>query len=101
MCENDTRHVQVAAELSAAKMHNNALQAEVERATIAVSAMKAELQEAKNKALQDVEDAEQRVLDARAECDARVAAVEAELRSAETLRRKLHNQIQELKGELK
>lgn len=72
---------------------------EIERATIAVSAMKAELQVGLRQAAEAEAKAEERVLAAQAECDRRIMEIEDELRAAESLRRKLHNQIQELKGE--
>lgn len=63
--------------------------------------MKAELATKQEEAQKKVDDAEQRVLDALAERDARIAGVEAELRAAETIRRKLHNMVQELKGNIR
>lgn len=87
-------------QLAAAQAQGTALQVEIERATIAVSAMKVELQEGMAQAQDAVADAEERVLAAKAECDDRIAEIEDELRAAESLRRKLHNQIQELKGKL-
>lgn len=88
----------LSAQLTASQAQVSALQAEVERATLAVSAMKAELELGKEKARKAELGAEERVLEAEAECDRKVAAVEEELRAAETIRRKLHNQVQELKG---
>lgn len=88
----------VAAQLTASQAHNNALQTEVERATLAVSAMKAELEAGRQTAADAEELAANRIRDAQAECDRRVAEIEEKLRAAETIRRKLHNQVQELKG---
>lgn len=77
------------------------MQVEIERATIAVSAMKAELEAGLKQAADAEVKAEERVLAARQECEERIAEIEDELRAAESLRRKLHNQIQELKGNIR
>jgi kinesin family protein C1 len=60
--------------------------------------MKAELEVGKQKAREAEARAEAKVREAEEERDRRVAEVEDELRTAETIRRKLHNQVQELKG---
>jgi kinesin family protein C1 len=95
LAEQSTQHMTLSAQLTAAQTQNAMLQTEIERATLAVSAMKAELEVGRQKALE----AEQKVADAEAERDRRIAEIEDELRAAETIRRKLHNQVQELKGE--
>lgn len=100
LADQSTQHMTIAAQLTASQAHNNALQTEVERATLAVSAMKAELEAGRQTAADAEELAENRIKDAQAECDRRVAEIEEELRAAETIRRKLHNQVQELKGGL-
>lgn len=64
-----------------------------------MSSMKAELEVGRQKAREAEERAEERVQAAEEERDARIAEIEEELRAAETIRRKLHNQVQELKGE--
>ena len=61
--------------------------------------MKAELEVGRQQAREAEERAECRVREAGEERDARIAEIEEELRAAETIRRKLHNQVQELKGE--
>lgn len=91
----------LSAQLSASQARNSALQDEVDHSALAVSAMKAELAVAREKVLQGEDEAAQRILEAQAECDRKVAAVEEELRNAETIRRKLHNQVQELKGNIR
>lgn len=88
----------LSAQLTASQAQLSALQTEVERATLAVSAMKAELEVGKEKACEAEKRADQSVVEVREECDRKVAAVEEELRAAESIRRKLHNQVQELKG---
>jgi kinesin family protein C1 len=61
--------------------------------------MRAEL-EVGRKAARDAEDrADVRAQEAEDEANRRVAEIEEELRNAESIRRKLHNQVQELKGE--
>jgi kinesin family protein C1 len=97
----DKKHIEISAQLTAAQARNSALQSEVDRAMLAVSAMKAELATKQDEARRQVEDAEQRVQDALAERDARIAGVQAELRAGETIRRKLHNMVQELKGNIR
>ncbi|KAL1407621.1 kinesin-like nuclear fusion protein [Vanrija albida] len=99
--EEEAKHMTLSAQLTASQARNSALQDEVERGALAVSAMKAELEVARQKALQVEDEAAQRILEAQAECDRKVAAVEEELRNAETIRRKLHNQVQELKGNIR
>lgn len=63
--------------------------------------MKAELEVGRQKARDAEEKAEAKVREAEEERDAKIAEIEDELRAAETIRRKLHNQVQELKGELR
>lgn len=63
--------------------------------------MKAELEAGLKQAADAEVKAEERVLAARQECEERIAEIEDELRAAESLRRKLHNQIQELKGNIR
>lgn len=91
----------LSAQLTASQAQCTALQAEVERATLAVSAMKAELEVGREKARNAEEIAEERVQKAQADCAERIAGIEDELRTAETIRRKLHNQVQELKGNIR
>lgn len=100
LADQSTQHMTLSAQLTASQAQNNALQTEVERATLAVSAMKAELEAGYQKAANAEELAAMRIKEAQEECDRRVAEIEEELRAAETIRRKLHNQVQELKGEL-
>lgn len=61
--------------------------------------MKAELEVGRQRALDAEERAGDKIKQAQDEADRRVAEIEDELRAAETIRRKLHNQVQELKGE--
>lgn len=88
------------AQFSAVQSQATLLQAEVERAEIAVSASKAEAETYRKLSEEADKSAEERIRAAQAECDRRVAEIEEELRAAETIRRKLHNQVQELKGGL-
>lgn len=62
--------------------------------------MKAELEVGRQKAREAEERAEAKIREAEEERDARITEIEEELRAAETIRRKLHNQVQELKGQL-
>ncbi|EJT52997.1 kinesin [Trichosporon asahii var. asahii CBS 2479] len=101
LADQSTQHMTLSAQLTASQAQNNALQIEVERATLAVSAMKAELEAGYQKAANAEELAALRIKEAQAECDRRVAEIEEELRTAETIRRKLHNQVQELKGNIR
>lgn len=101
LSEQSTKHLTLEAQLSASQTQLTNLQSEVERATLAVSAMKAELQVGQDRA-RDVElKAEKKVREAEEERDRRIAEIEEELRTAETIRRKLHNQVQELKGNIR
>ena len=99
MAEQSTQHLTINAQLAASQAQQSALQAEVERATLHVSSMKAELEVGKCAAKEAEERAETRAAAAEAEADRRIAEIEEELRNAESIRRKLHNQVQELKGE--
>lgn len=91
----------LSAQLVASQTQLQILQAEVQRATLSVSSMKAELEVGRQKA----RDAEDRALDkireAEEDRDTRIAEIEDQLRTAETIRRKLHNQVQELKGNIR
>lgn len=89
----------LSAQLTAAQTQNTILQAEIERATLSISAMKAEVEVSRQKNKEADEMAAIKVKAAEDERDRRIAEVEEELRAAETIRRKLHNQVQELKGE--
>lgn len=89
------------AQLAASQAQQAALQAEIERATLAVSTMKAELEVGKQRAREAELRAEEKVKEAELERDRRIAEIEDELRAAETIRRKLHNQVQELKGNIR
>ncbi|KAK1922557.1 P-loop containing nucleoside triphosphate hydrolase protein [Papiliotrema laurentii] len=101
LAEQSTQHLTINAQLAASQAQQTALQAEVERATLNVSAMRAEL-DVGRKAAREAEDrAEERARAAEAEADRRIAEIEEELRTAETIRRKLHNQVQELKGNIR
>nr|XP_018259173.1 kinesin family member C1 [Kwoniella dejecticola CBS 10117]OBR81331.1 kinesin family member C1 [Kwoniella dejecticola CBS 10117] len=80
LAEQSTQHLTLSAQLQASQTQLTLVQAEVERATLSVSSMKAEL-----------------AIDR----DVRLAEIEEELRNAETIRRKLHNQVQELKGNIR
>lgn len=60
--------------------------------------MRAELEVGRRRASEAEQRAETRAKDAENEADRRIAQIEEELRNAETIRRKLHNQVQELKG---
>jgi len=63
-----------------------------------MSSMRAELAVGRQQASEAELQAETRAKDAEAHAGRRIAEVEEELRNAETIRRKLHNQVQELKG---
>ena len=89
----------LSAQLTAAQTQNTILQAEIERATLAISAMKAEVEVSRQKNREADEMAAIKVKAAEDERDRRIAEIEDELRTAETIRRKLHNQVQELKGQ--
>nr|KIR45551.1 kinesin family member C1 [Cryptococcus bacillisporus CA1280] len=101
LAEQSTRHLTLEAQLSASQTQLTNLQSEVERATLAVSAMKAELQVGQDRARDAELKAEKKVREAEEERDRRIAEIEEELRTAETIRRKLHNQVQELKGNIR
>jgi kinesin family protein C1 len=88
----------LSAQLTAAQTQNTILQAEIERATLSISAMKAEVEVSRQKNKEADEMAAIKVKAAEDERDRRIAEIEDELRAAETIRRKLHNQVQELKG---
>lgn len=90
----------LSAQLTAAQTQNTLLQAEIERATLSVSSMRAEVEVGKQKNKEADEMAAVKVKATEEECNRRVAEIEDELRAAETIRRKLHNQVQELKGKL-
>ncbi|KAL7421256.1 kinesin-like nuclear fusion protein [Cryptotrichosporon argae] len=96
-----TLHMTLSAQLTASQTQLAVLQAEVERATLAVSAMKAELEVGRERALDAEAAAAEQIRAAEAACAARVAEVESELREAETIRRKLHNMVQDLKGNIR
>jgi kinesin family protein C1 len=91
----------LSAQLTAAQTQNTILQAEIERATLSISAMKAEVEVSRQKNKEADEMAAIKVKAAEDERDRRIREIEEELRAAETIRRKLHNQVQELKGEYK
>jgi kinesin family protein C1 len=88
----------LSAQLTAAQTQNTILQAEIERATLSISAMKAEVEVSRQKNKEADEMAAIKVKAAEDERDRRIAEIEDQLRTAETIRRKLHNQVQELKG---
>lgn len=64
-----------------------------------MSAMRAELEVGRQAAREAEERADERARLADEHATNRIQEVEEELRQAETIRRKLHNQVQELKGE--
>jgi kinesin family protein C1 len=74
------------------------MQSELTKAELAVSSMKATLGTGMQHARDTEERAEQRIKEVERQRDGKIAEVEEELRAAETVRRKLHNQVQELKG---
>lgn len=67
------------AELAALREQNKSLQSEIHGKTVSMAEMKAEVDMAHE----------------------RVREVEEDLRAAETIRRRLHNQVQELKGNIR
>ena len=95
-----TKHMSLEAQLAASKTQQGLLQSEIERVTLDRAAMKAQLEVGLQRASDAQEMAKGLVKRAEEERDRRVAEIEGELRDAETIRRKLHNTIQELKGEL-
>ncbi|WRT69051.1 uncharacterized protein IL334_006034 [Kwoniella shivajii] len=101
LAEQSTQHLTLSAQLQASQTQLNLLQAEVERATLSVSSMKAELAVGQDTARKAEEIAEVKITEAEEERDRRIAEIEEELRAAETIRRKLHNQVQELKGNIR
>ncbi|OCF72705.1 kinesin family member C1 [Kwoniella mangroviensis CBS 8886] len=101
LAEQSTQHITLSAQLQASQMQLTSVQAEVERATLSVSSMKAELAVGLENAKKAEEMATDRVRAAEEERDRRIAEIEEELRTAETIRRKLHNQVQELKGNIR
>lgn len=101
MAEQSTQHMTLSAQLTASQSQLSILQAEIQRATLSVSSMKAELEVGRQKA-RDAEDrALKKIQDAEEDRDKRIAEIEEQLRTAETIRRKLHNQVQELKGNIR
>lgn len=101
MAEQSTQHLTLTAQLTASQTQLSILQAEIERATMSVSSMKAELEVGRNRAREAEDRAIERVRQAEMERDERVQEVQDELRAAESIRRKLHNQVQELKGNIR
>ena len=99
LATQSTQHMTLSAQLTAAQTQNTILQAEIERATLSISAMKAEVEVTRQKNKEADEMAAIKVKAAEDERDRRIGEIEEELRAAETIRRKLHNQVQELKGE--
>lgn len=98
LAEHSTQHLTLNAQLAASQAQGSALQIEVERATLMVSSMKAELEVGRQRTVEAEQRADGRAKDAETEANRRVWEVEEELRNAETIRRRLHNQVQELKG---
>ncbi|WVQ93223.1 hypothetical protein IAU59_000288 [Kwoniella sp. CBS 9459] len=101
LAQQSTQHLTLSAQLAASQTQVSMLQAEVERATLSVSSMKAELQIGQERAKEVEERAEKRIKQAEMDADQRIAEIEEELRTAETIRRRLHNQVQELKGNIR
>ncbi|WWC97963.1 hypothetical protein V866_004852 [Kwoniella sp. B9012] len=101
LAEHSTQHITLSAQLQASQMQLTSVQAEVERATLSVSSMRAELAIGQENAKKAEELAAEKVKAAEEERDRRIAEIEEELRTAETIRRKLHNQVQELKGNIR
>lgn len=101
LSQQSTQHLTLTAQLTATQNQLAILQGEVERATLSVSSMKGELESGRQEAKRMEERAEQHVREAEEERDRRIAEIELELREAETIRRKLHNQVQELKGNIR
>ncbi|OCF39757.1 kinesin family member C1 [Kwoniella heveanensis CBS 569] len=77
LAQQSTQHLTLSAQLAASQTQLTMLQAEVERATLSI------------------------IKRAKMDADQRIAEIEEELRAAETIRRKLHNQVQELKGNIR
>lgn len=101
MAEQSTQHMTLSAQLVASQTQLQILQAEIQRATLSVSSMKAELEVGRQKA-RDAEDrALEKIREAEEDRDQRISEIEEQLRTAETIRRKLHNQVQELKGNIR
>lgn len=63
-----------------------------------MSSMRVELEVGRQRVSEAEKRASITAKDAENEADRRVAEIEEELRNAETIRRRLHNQVQELKG---
>ncbi|OCF35556.1 kinesin family member C1 [Kwoniella heveanensis BCC8398] len=101
LAQQSTQHLTLSAQLAASQTQLTMLQAEVERATLSVSSMKAELHMAQDRAKAAEDRAEEIIKRAKMDADQRIAEIEEELRAAETIRRKLHNQVQELKGNIR
>ena len=74
------------------------LQSKLEQAHLTALTNAAELERAQTQAANSCKSADERVRDVEEKAALRVAEIESELRTAETVRRKLHNQVQELKG---
>ncbi|KAK4684060.1 hypothetical protein P7C73_g6146, partial [Tremellales sp. Uapishka_1] len=98
LATQSTQHLTLSAQLTASQTQCSILQAEVERAALSVSSMRAELEIGRQAAREAEEKADLRIQQAYEERDRRVEEIEGELRTAETIRRRLHNQVQELKG---
>ncbi|WVR09072.1 hypothetical protein IAU60_006133 [Kwoniella sp. DSM 27419] len=101
LAQQSTQHLTLSAQLAASQTQLSLLQAEVERTTLALSSMKAELAVGQEKAREAEARAEELARQAQLNADERIAEIEEELRAAETIRRKLHNQVQELKGNIR
>ncbi|WWC64033.1 uncharacterized protein I303_106639 [Kwoniella dejecticola CBS 10117] len=101
LAEQSTQHLTLSAQLQASQTQLTLVQAEVERATLSVSSMKAELAIGLENAKKMEAIAEAKIKEAEKDRDVRLAEIEEELRNAETIRRKLHNQVQELKGNIR
>jgi chromosome segregation ATPase len=95
------KHLELQSRLTAAEIRNEALAAEVDRAAIAVSAMKADVATMEDNVRMTNDDAEERIREIQAACEDKISSVQEELHEAETTRRKLHNQVQELKGNIR
>ncbi|ORX39129.1 P-loop containing nucleoside triphosphate hydrolase protein [Kockovaella imperatae] len=101
LAEQSTQHMTLNAQLAASQAQQTALQAEIERATFMISSLKAEVDISQQKVLESEERAASRERAAEERANERIADIETELREAETIRRKLHNQVQELKGNIR
>ncbi|ORY33143.1 P-loop containing nucleoside triphosphate hydrolase protein [Naematelia encephala] len=101
LAEQSAHHLTLNAQLAASQAQQAALQAEIQRATLAVSSMKAELEVGMQNARAAEQKAAEKVKAVEEERDRKIAEIEDELRTAETIRRKLHNQVQELKGNIR